>query len=489
MTAAFAGARTGDRLAEALLSGADPDELARAPVPSVYTAAHLRAEDADMFGDGGDRDVRRSLHVGPVAMPELAPDEVLVAVMASSVNYNTVWSATFEPVPTFRFLKDYGAQGGWAARHDVPYHVLGSDGAGVVVRTGSGVRRWRIGDHVVISSACVDDQEAATHEDGMLGAGQLAWGYETNFGGLAEYAVARASQLIPKPAHLTWEEAGCTAACAGTAYRMLVGAHGARLKQGDVVLIWGAAGGLGGYAVQFVRQGGGIAVGVVGSAAKAAAARRLGCDVVVDRAQIGLGDGVAGGGVPVDSRSTPGRRLGTLIRRAVGEDPHIVFEHTGRATFAASVFVVRRGGTVVTCGSSTGYRHEFDNRYLWMRLKRVIGSHVANLQEQWECHRLFGLGRVVPTLSAVHPLAETGEAARIVQTNRHIGKIGVLCMAPGPGLGVTDPALRARIGEQRLNPLRQTPLSSPPPTSTSDEAGSAVGGGPEVGDARRAALR
>lgn len=450
----------GDRLREAVLSGAGPDELARTPLPSDYVAAHLRAEDATMFGDACDRDVRRSLRVGRVPMPDLAPDEVLVAVMASSVNYNTVWSARFEPVPTFRFLRSYAAQGGWAARHDLPHHVLGSDGTGVIVRAGSGVRRWRVGDHVVISSACVDDQEAATHEDGMLGAGQLAWGYETNFGGLAEYAVARASQLVAKPAHLTWEEAGCTAACAGTAYRMLVGEHGARQKLGDVVLIWGAAGGLGGYAVQLVRQAGGVAVGVVSSESKADAVRRLGCDAVIDRAEIGLDD---------DDPSAAGRRLGTLVRRAVGEDPHIVFEHTGRATFAASVFVVRRGGTVVTCGSSTGYRHEFDNRYLWMRLKRVIGSHVANLNEQQECHRLFAMGRVVPTLAAVHPLREIGEATRSVQLNQHIGKVGVLCMAPGEGLGVTDPETRGRLGEERLRPLRLA--------------------GSQIGDARRPALR
>jgi crotonyl-CoA reductase len=456
-----------ESLTDALLAGASPDELARAPLPAGYTAAHLRVEDADMFRGVPDKDVRKSLRVGPVAVPELAPDEALVAVMASAVNYNTVWSATFEPVPTFRFLREYGRQGGWAARHDLPYHVLGSDGAGVVVRVGPGVRRWRVGDHVVISSACVDDQEAATHEDGMLGAAQRAWGFETNFGGLAEYSVVRANQLIPKPAHLTWEEAACNTACAGTAYRMLVGAHGARLKQGDVVLIWGAAGGLGGYAVQLVNNGGGIPVGVVGSVAKAAAARRLGCAVVVDREEIGL-DGDAG-----PERATEvGRRLGSIIRREVGEDAHIAFEHTGRATFGVSVFVVRRGGVVVTCGSSSGYRHEFDNRYLWMRLKRVIGSHVANLHEQWECNRLISMGRIVPTLSVLYPLREIGEAARLVQNNEHVGKVGVLCLAPRPGLGVTDPGLRARLGEERLNPLR---LPAP--------------GRPHVGDAGHPALR
>ncbi|MER5779280.1 crotonyl-CoA carboxylase/reductase [Streptomyces sp. NPDC002039] len=438
-------------LSEALLAGASPEELERATLPEEYTAAFTRAEDAGMFEGVGDKDVRKALHVGQVPMPELAPDEVLVAIMASAVNYNTVWSAMFEPIPTFRFLKQFAAQGGWAERHDLPYHVVGSDGSGVIVRMGSGVRRWKIGDHVVASCVQVDDQEPATHGDGMMGAEQRIWGFETNFGGLAHYAVVRASQLVPKAGHLTWEEAACNSLCAGTAYRMLVGERGARIKQGDVVLIWGAAGGLGAYAAQFVRNGGGIPVGVVSSPEKAEAARRLGCELVVDRSEIGLDDSV-----PDDPAKVieVGKRLGRIIRKGVGEDPHVVFEHVGRATFGVSLFVVRRGGTVVTCGSSTGYQHTYDNRYLWMKLKRVIGSHAANLQEQWESNRLFATGRIMPTLSAVHPLSEIGEAARSVQTNRHIGKVGVLCQATGPGQGVTDPVLRASIGEDRLNPLR-----------------------------------
>ncbi|HSA49522.1 MAG TPA: crotonyl-CoA carboxylase/reductase [Yinghuangia sp.] len=444
-------------LTEALLDGAGADELARAQLPDAYTAAHLRVEDAGMFDgvlDQHDKDVRKSLRVGPVPMPELAPDEVLVGVMASSVNYNTVWSAMFEPIPTFRFLSRFARQGGWAGRHDQPYQVVGSDGAGVIVRVGDGVRRWRVGDHVVLSPAYVDDQEAATHADGMLGEEQLAWGFETNFGGLAHYAVVRASQLLPKPRHLTWEEAACNPLCAGTAYRMLVSDRGARIKQGDVVLIWGALGGLGGYAVQFVKNGGGIPVGVVSSAAKAEALRRLGCDVVIDREEAGID---AGTGEDPDRVIAAGKRLGALIRSETGRDPDVVFEHVGRATFGMSVFVVRRGGTVVTCGSSTGYQHTFDNRYLWMKLKRIVGSHVANLQEQVECNRLIASGRIMPMMSALYPLAEIGEAARLVQVNRHLGKVGVLCLAPEPGLGVTDPALRAAIGAERLNPLRSEP--------------------------------
>lgn len=130
-----------------------------------------------------------------------------------------------------------------------------------------------------------------------------------------------------------------------------------------------------------------------------------------------------------------------------------MFEHVGRATFGISLFVAARGGTVITCGSSTGYQHVYDNRYLWMRLKRVIGSHAANLQEQSECGQLISSGRIVSTMSQVFPLSETGEAARLVQENGHIGKVAVLCQAPSAGLGVTDQRLRSEIGAERLAPL------------------------------------
>lgn len=438
-----------DALAKAALDGAGADTLLREPLPDRYLAAHLHAEDLGIFNGDSEKDVRRTVRVGTVPLPELAPDEALVAIAASSVNYTNVWSAKHEPLPTFDFLKRLGRSGGFDARHDLPQHAIGCDGSGVVVRTGPGVRRWAPGDRVTVSCIQVDDQEPAVHDDAMRSAGQRIWGYETNFGGLAHYAVVRASQLLPKPAHLTWEEAASNPLTAATAYRMLISEHGARVKVGDIVLIWGATGGLGAFAVQLVKQAGGIAVGVVGSESKAALAERLGCDVVLNRAELGIGDA-----------DTPelaveyGKRLGKAIRAELGEDPHIAFDYVGRSTFAVSVFVVRRGGTVVTCGSTTGYRHHYDNRYLWTGLKRIVGSHGANLSEQWETNRLFELGKLVPVLSRTYPLADAAEAVRLVQTNRHTGKVGVLCLAPEPGLGVTDPQLRQRIGEEHLTALR-----------------------------------
>jgi len=181
-------------LSDAVVGGADAKDLESLPLPGTFPAATVQARDIAMFDGVDDKDVRKSLYVEDVPMPELAPDEALIAVMASSINYNTVWTAMFEPLPTFQFLKQMGKAGGWEARHDQPYHVVGSDASGVIVRTGSSVRKWKVGEHVVIAPAYVDEQDPDTHRDGMLGAGQRAWGFETNFGGLAHYAVVRASQ-------------------------------------------------------------------------------------------------------------------------------------------------------------------------------------------------------------------------------------------------------------------------------------------------------
>src|SRR5580698_3973600 len=166
------------------------------------TASTTLSDVAMFAGESGDKDVRRSLHLGEVPIPELAPDEVLIAVMAAAINYNTVWSAIFEPLPTFAFLARYGSQGRWAARHNLPYHVLGSDASGVIVRLGAGVRRWSVGDRVVVSPAYIDQEDPAAQDDAMTADEPLAWGFETNFGALADFAVVKASQLLAKPAHL-----------------------------------------------------------------------------------------------------------------------------------------------------------------------------------------------------------------------------------------------------------------------------------------------
>jgi crotonyl-CoA reductase len=430
----------------------DLEAVAGLAVPESYRGVVVRRDEQDMF-EGlptREKDPRKSLHVAEVPTPQLGPGEAIVAVMASSVNYNTVWTSIFEPVSTFGFLARYGRVSELTRRHDLPYHVVGSDLAGVVLRVGAGVNKWRPGQEVVAHCLSVELEDPAGHDDTMLDPQQRIWGFETNFGGLAELALVKSNQLMPKPAHLSWEEAAAPGLVNSTAYRQLVSPNGARMKQGDTVLIWGASGGLGSYATQLALGGGAIPVCVVSSPEKADLVRSLGAELVIDR----TAEDYTFWTDPDTQDPKEWQRFGKRIRELTGgDDPDIVFEHPGRDTFGASVYVAKRGGTIVTCASTSGYLHTYDNRYLWMNLKRIIGSHFANYKEAWEANRLIDKGLIHPTLSKVYPMTDVGQAAHDVHRNSHQGKVGVLTLAPTEGLGIRDPQKRARH-ETQINRFR-----------------------------------
>jgi len=427
---------------DAILRDAPSEEIAALALPDTMRAAFVRKDEQDMFAgmESADKDPRKSLHIDQVPIPPLGPNEVLIAPMASAINFNTVWTTIFEPLSTFKFLERFGQESVLGARHDLDHHIVGSDAAGVVLRTGPGVHGWKAGDRVVVHCNYVDLQQPQGHEDSMLDPNQRIWGFETNFGSLADIAMVKANQLIPMPTHLTWEEAASLALVLATSYRMLASPNSAQMKQGDVVLVWGATGGLGGFATQLVLNGGGIPVCVVSSEEKAELLRAVGVEHIINRSEEGYQF--------FDEAGEPDfaeyRRFGKKIRSLVGEDPDIVFEHPGRATFGASVFVAKRGGTIVTCASTSGYQHSYDNRYLWMNLKRIIGSHFANYNEAWQAIRLVDKGMIHPILSKTYPLEQAAEAAWQVHRNLHTGKIGILVGAPQTGLGVQDDVKRAK---------------------------------------------
>ena len=433
-----------------ILAAIQSDQLAtigELPLPKTYRAVTVHADEVEMFAGRAtrDKDPRESLHVEEVPVPELGPGEAIVAVMASSINYNTVWTSIFEPTPTFNFLRRYGRLNDLTKRHDLPYHVIGSDLSGVVLRVGPGVSAWKPGDEVVAHCLSVELESPDGHNDTMLDDQQRIWGFETNFGGLADLSLVKSNQLMPKPAHLTWEEAASPGLVNSTAYRQLVSKNGAAMKQGDTVLVWGASGGLGSYATQMVLNGGGIPICVVSSPEKAEICRKMGAELIIDR----KAEGYKFWADEHTQDPKEWKRFGAKIRELTGgEDPDIVLEHPGRETFGASVYVARKGGIIATCASTSGYMHEYDNRYLWMNLKRIISSHFANYRESYEANRLISKGLVHPTLSRVYPLDQVGQATYDVHRNLHQGKVGVLCLAPEEGLGVRDEALRERhLGE------------------------------------------
>jgi crotonyl-CoA reductase len=197
-------------------------------------------------------------------------------------------------------------------------------------------------------------------------------------------------------------------------------------------------------------NGGAIPVCVVSSPEKAEICHRMGAELVIDR----NAEGFKFWKDEETQDPKEWQRFGKKIRSLTGgDDVDIVFEHPGRETFGASVYVARKGGTIVTCASTSGYMHSYDNRYLWMNLKRIIGSHFANYREAYEANRLIARGLIHPTLSKTYGMDEVGQAALDVHRNVHQGKVGVLCLAPEAGLGVRNPEFRAKH-EAAINRFR-----------------------------------
>ena len=332
-----------------------------------------------------------------------------------------------------------------------------------MLKTGLGVHSWNPGDEVVAHCLSVELEGPDGHNDTMMDPEQRIWGFETNFGGLAHLALVKSNQLMPKPDHLTWEEAASPGLVNSTAYRQLVSRNGAGMKQGDNVLIWGASGGLGGFATQYALNGGAVPVCVVSNEEKAAIARKMGAELIINRSE-------AGYKFWKDEHTQDPkewRRFGKDIRELTGgEDVDIVFEHPGRETFGASVFAARKGGTIVTCASTSGYMHQYDNRYLWMNLKRIIGSHFANYRESWEANRLIAKGMIHPTLSQdlLPRRGRPGRARRPPERPPGQGRRAVPGPRGGPRRpqrGAAGPAPRPDQRLPRGLSRRTTPRESP----------------------------
>jgi crotonyl-CoA carboxylase/reductase len=247
---------------------------------------------------------------------------------------------------------------------------------------------------------------------------QKIWGYETSFGSFSQFSKVQAQQLVPKPPHLSWEEAASYGLTYFTAFRMLV--NQAQVRAGDNVLVWGAAGGLGIFAVQLCRLMGANPVAVISSPDKADLVREFGATMIIDRRQFDFSKGVEAS-----------RAFGNEIRKLTGgRDPDIVFEHVGKETFATSVLVAKRFGKIVICGATSGYDLTFDVRYLWMRQKTIIGSHFANAYQCERANRLVLERKIRPVLDKVYPFSGVAEAHQAMAENRHKGKLGIRIQAP-----------------------------------------------------------
>jgi len=250
---------------------------------------------------------------------------------------------------------------------------------------------------------------------------------------------------MDRPRHLTWEESACYTLTLATAYRMLFGHHPHELKPGQNVLVWGASGGLGSYAIQLVNTAGGNAIGVISDESKRGFVMDLGARGVVNRR-----DFSCWGKLPEVNTDTyrqwfgEVRKFGKAIWDITGKGVNVdmVFEHPGESTFPVSTFVVKKGGMVVICAGTTGYNLTLDARYLWMHQKRVQGSHFAHLKQAAAANRLMVERRLDPCMSEVFPWAEIPAAHMKMRRNEHRpGNMAVLVQSPRTGLRTLEDAV------------------------------------------------
>jgi crotonyl-CoA carboxylase/reductase len=366
---------------------------------------------------------------------EIGDNDVLVLVMAAGVNYNGVWAALGQPISPFD-------------GHRQPFHIAGSDASGIVWQVGRNVKRWKVGDEVVVHCNQDDgDDEECNGGDPMFSPTQRIWGYETPDGSFAQFTRVQAQQLMPRPKHLTWEESACYTLTLATAYRMLFGHAPHDLQPGQNVLVWGASGGLGSYAIQLINTAGANAIGVISDETKRDFVMSLGAKGVINRK-----DFKCWGQLP--TVNTPeykawfdeARKFGKAIWEITGKGVNVdmVFEHPGESTFPVSTFVVKKGGMVVICAGTTGFNCTFDVRYMWMHQKRLQGSHFAHLKQASAANRLMIERRLDPCMSEVFEWRDLPLAHLKMLRNEHKpGNMSVLVQAPRTGLRTIEDVLEA----------------------------------------------
>ena len=379
--------------------------------------------------------IRKDRHGNPMQsfqseefdIPEIGPSDVLVLVMAAGVNYNGVWAGLGKPISVLDVTKK-------------DYHIAGSDASGIVWKVGSNVKKWKVGDEVVIHAMTWDhEDEEVNGGEPMLSESNKVFGYETADGTFAQFTAVQAHQLMRKPPQLSWEESGCYNLTLVTAYRMLFGHAPNELKPGQFVLVWGASGGLGSFAVQLASIVGAKPIGVISDNSKAEYVKSLGAVGVLNRKDFNCWgehpdiDDVEAYNAYMKEVRKFGKALWEFTGK--GKNVDMVFEHPGETTVPVSMFIVKRGGMVVICAGTTGYNLTLDARYLWMHSKRLQGSHFGNSKQANAANNLVHDGAINPCMSEVFEWDKIPLAHEKMMNNEHkAGNMAVLVGANKTGL-------------------------------------------------------
>ena len=270
--------------------------------------------------------------------------------------------------------------------------ILGADAAGIV----SGTGERALLNPALSCGSC----EFCSSGEKPLCRGYSVWG-EHRDGTDAERVVAPAENLIPIPDELSFEDAAAAPLVFLTAWRLLF--TRGRLRPSDDVLIWSAGGGVGTACVSFAKHAGARVIATASTDEKCARLSDLGAQVVLNHERED---------VVARIREITGKR---------GVD--LVVDYVGKETWRKSLQSLRRGGTLVTCGATSGHDPAEDLRHVFYRQLRIIGCTMGNDAELRAALRLLFDGRVRPVIDRVLPLADAAEAHRRVESRRLFGKL------------------------------------------------------------------
>jgi alcohol dehydrogenase len=341
---------------------------------------------AVMFSEFGEMDV---LKYGDVPQPEAGPGEVVLKIKAAALNFNDIW----------------GRRGLPRVKIPLP-HISGSDAAGVVVALGPDVDTLNVGDEVITypvnscrrCEACLKGQEVFCRK-------MKIWGFQTGplDGAYAEFAKVQAAQCLPKPQGQSWTEAASTTTSLLSVWRMLV--TRAQVKAGDSVLIWGASGGTGSFAVQVAKTLGAVPIAVTSSAEKAGFCESMGARHVI--------------------RSDKSDVIQEVKTMTQGRGVDVVFDHVGQTVWPASIESLRWGGKIVICGATEGFEPSIDLRYLWNKQLSFLGSHIGTHGEWVDALRLVEHKQVKVPVSKVFGLRDVPKALQLMESRNLLGKIAI----------------------------------------------------------------
>jgi NADPH:quinone reductase-like Zn-dependent oxidoreductase len=316
--------------------------------------------------------------------PKPGPGEVVVRVRACGLNHLDLWIRSGIP----------------AYKTSTP-HVLGSDVAGTIAALGPGVEGWSVGQKTVVAPGvscfscdyCLSGRDHLCEKYGILGA--------SLWGGYAEFVKAPARNLLPYPEALTFEQAASYPLAYLTAWHMLAGLAG--LKNGDSALIIGGGSGVSTAGVQIAKLLGARVLVATRSAEKAAAAKALGADEAVV--------------------APPAELHRAALKWTDGRGVDVVLEHVGPAVFEKAIKSLKRGGTLVSCGSTTGPVVSLDMRYVFSRELKILGAEMGPLVEMRRVARLVAEGRLKPAVDSVFELSQARRAHERLAEGKHFGKV------------------------------------------------------------------